>query len=29
VTATPGMQVYAQTAQVDAGTGDVEIARLK
>ncbi|HEY3123264.1 MAG TPA: hypothetical protein VGK70_04300 [Thermoanaerobaculia bacterium] len=29
VTATPGMQLYAQTAQADAGTGDVEIARLK
>ncbi len=29
VTATPGMQVYAQTAQADAGTGDVEIAKLK
>jgi len=29
VTATSGMQVYAQTAQVGAGTGDLEIAKLK
>ncbi len=29
VTAAPGMQVYAQTAQLDAGTGDLEIGRLK
>jgi len=25
----PGMVVYAQTAEVDADTGDVEIARLQ
>ncbi len=29
VTAAPGMQVYAETAQADAATGDIEIARLK
>jgi hypothetical protein len=29
VTGTPGMVLYAQTAEVDAGTGDVEIAKLK
>jgi streptogramin lyase len=29
VTATPGMRVYAQTAQADAVTGDIEIAGLK
>jgi hypothetical protein len=29
VTGTPGMQIYAETAEVDAATGDVEYARLK
>ncbi|HSP93687.1 MAG TPA: hypothetical protein VLU06_03985, partial [Thermoanaerobaculia bacterium] len=29
VTATPGMRVYAQTAQADAVTGDIEIAGVK
>jgi hypothetical protein len=29
VQSAPGMQLYAQTAEVDVGTGDVEIARVK
>jgi hypothetical protein len=29
VTGTPGMQLYAETAEVDAATGDVDIARVK
>ena len=29
VTGTPGMKLYAETAEVDAATGDVEYARLK
>jgi VCBS repeat-containing protein len=29
VQSAPGMQLYAQTAEVDLGTGDVEIARVK
>ncbi len=29
VTASPGMQIYAETAQLDAGTGDIEIGKLK
>jgi hypothetical protein len=29
VTGTPGMQLYAETAEVDSATGDVDFARLK
>jgi hypothetical protein len=29
VTGAPGMRLYAETAEVDATTGDVEIARVK
>jgi hypothetical protein len=29
VTGTPGMILFAETASVDADTGDVEIARLR
>ena len=29
VTSAPGMQLYAETAEVDRATGDVEFARVK